>query len=110
MQTLITESQFQATVVEAAQLGGWLIYHTHRSDRSESGFPDLVLVRPPRIIFAELKREGRGLRLGRLNKAKTRWLTGQDEWAEALAKCDGVEYYTWMPSHWEQIQEVLIEG
>ena len=51
----ITESQMLAAVRQAAKLGGWLCYHTHDSRRSEPGFPDLVLVRPPVILFLELK-------------------------------------------------------
>ncbi len=41
------EKPFQAQVVELARLSGWLTYHTHDSRRSQSGFPDLVLVRAP---------------------------------------------------------------
>lgn len=43
---------------------GWLGYHTHRSQHSPAGFPDLALVHPRagRLIFAELKRERRGKR------------------------------------------------
>jgi hypothetical protein len=50
-----TEKQFMATVIEAAQTLGWLVYHTHDSRRSESGFPDLVGVRRDRILFIEVK-------------------------------------------------------
>ena len=37
---------------------GWMTYHTHDSRRSESGFPDLVLISPTqgRILFRELKK------------------------------------------------------
>jgi VRR-NUC domain len=54
---IISEKQFQAQVVELARLGGWLLYHTHDFRRSAPGFPDLVMVRPPRLVFAELKTE-----------------------------------------------------
>ena len=36
---------------------GWRGYHTHRSQHSPAGFPDLVLVRRGRLVFAELKRQ-----------------------------------------------------
>ena len=110
MTTPILEAEFQKTVTQFAMLSGWMIYHTHRSDRSESGFPDLVLVKSPRVVFAELKRDGRKLTKGRLNRSKTRWLTGQDEWAAALRGCPGVEYYTWWPTDWDQIERVLQGG
>ena len=52
-----TEAQFQAVVIEYAELHGWRVYHTHDSRRSQPGFLDLTMVRPPRLIFAELKSE-----------------------------------------------------
>lgn len=53
----MTETALQAQVEAVARTLGWRAYHTRDSRRSESGFPDLVLVRPPRLIFAELKRQ-----------------------------------------------------
>lgn len=46
-------------VRELARVYSWLCYHTHRSERSEPGFPDLTLVHPKtnRLVFAELKKE-----------------------------------------------------
>ena len=59
-----------------------------------------------RYVVAELKREGRKLTKGHFN-SKGRWQTGQDEWAEALENCPGVEYYLWHPSDMDEIEKVL---
>lgn len=72
----------------------WRTYHTLRSKGSEPGFPDLVLVRPPRLIFAELKSDR-----GRLSRA-------QREWRADLEAC-GVEAYTWRPSERSHIEAIL---
>ena len=54
---LMSEADLQSQVTELAEKTGWLFYHTYRSDRSPAGFPDLVLVRPPRLLFVELKKQ-----------------------------------------------------
>ena len=38
---------------------GWEVWWTHDSRHSPKGWPDLVLARPPRLLFRELK-AGRG--------------------------------------------------
>lgn len=61
----MTEAQLLAAILGTprapglADTLGWMGYHTHRSDRSPAGFPDLTLVHPGagRLIFAELKRQ-----------------------------------------------------
>lgn len=84
-----------ATVREAARVTGWLVYHTYRSKRSPSGFPDLVLCRPhDRVVFAELKGE------------KTRVTRDQRTWLDAL-EAAGAEVYLWRPDDWGEITSVL---
>lgn len=39
----VDEAALQSTIVEAARLRGFLVYHTFDSRRSAGGFPDLVI-------------------------------------------------------------------
>ncbi len=95
----LTEKEFQARGLTLARLNGWKTYHTHDSRRSAPGFPDLVLVRPPRLIFAELKSEK-----GRLRPA-------QVEWLEALAEVERApEVFLWRPGDFGDIQSTLRKG
>jgi len=61
------------------------------------GWPDLTLVRPPRIVFAELKAED-----GHLLPEQRRWL-------DILDDC-GQEVYLWRPSDFDEIQQILTLG
>lgn len=92
----ITEAQFQKQVLQAARTFGFLSYHTRYSIGSTRGFPDLVLVKPPRVIFIELKTEA-----GNTSSY-------QDEWIEQLRDCPGVECYLWRPSDLEDAIEILM--
>jgi hypothetical protein len=92
----MSEADWQAIVVQLARLHGFeRVYHTHDSRRSEPGFPDLVLVKPPRVLFVELKREN-----GKLTDE-------QHAWMRALAGCPGVEVYVWRPPNLDGVQQVL---
>ena len=51
----ISEKEFMAQVIQLAQLCGWRLYHTHNSQRSVGGFPDLLLLRGRSLVVAELK-------------------------------------------------------
>jgi VRR-NUC domain len=91
----VTEKEFQSQVEQFARLCGWTLYHTFRSEHSAQGFPDLVAIRPPRVVFAELKSDA-----GRL--------TGhQRQWLDLLRQCAAVESYCWRPCHWALIQAAL---
>lgn len=98
-----SEAQLLACIRQLCQkIGGWQIYHTYCSKRSDPGFPDLVLVRPQtalhsgRLIFAELKREGASPTIP------------QQRWLEVLKTAvAGVESYLWTPSDLETIITIL---
>jgi len=110
-QELITEKDFQATVIDLARTYGWIVGFTYDARKSEPGEPDLRMVRPPRVIFAELKTVKGKLTKGRWNKSANRWLPGQDQWGEVLSECPGVEYYLWRPDGLDgEIERILREG
>jgi hypothetical protein len=89
-----TERAFQASVIRYAELMGWTCHHHYDSRRSSPGLPDLLLVRRPRVVWAELKSER-----GRLTP-------DQRAWIEELRAC-GQEVFLWRPSDWEKIERVL---
>ena len=90
-----SEKSFMMDVKRAALSRDWMVYHTFDSRRSDPGFPDLVLVRPPRILFAELKTQG-----GRVRPEQQVWLDG-------LGRCGDVETFLWRPADWDSILETL---
>ena len=90
----LSEAEFQRTVIELARLHRWLPYHTHDSRRSNRGFPDLVLVRDGRLIFAELK------------TAKGQTSPDQRLWLAELGKAHP-DVYLWRPGDWREIEEIL---
>ena len=89
-----TEKQFMSQVIRAAKVLGWAHYHTHNSQKSEAGFPDLVLVKRPRVLFVELKAE------------RTKLTSAQRAWIDELRAC-GQEAYIWRPQHWPNIEKLL---
>lgn len=85
----MTEAELQANVIGAADNLGYLVFHDHDSRRNAAGLPDLILCRPPRLIFAELKRQGKSPR------------PVQRVWLDALGSLAGnVEVYVWRPMDW----------
>lgn len=95
----MTEAQLQQIVLDLAKLTNWLAYHTHDSRRSQQGFPDLTLVRAPRVVFAELKGDGAYGKRGPTAQ--------QIAWIDALGKCPGVEVYVWRPADINDIAAIL---
>lgn len=89
----MTERNFQNSVVSIAKMYGWLVFHDYDSRRSTPGFPDLVMVRPPRVVVVEIK-------------VGAQVTSQQHEWLELLAAC-GVEAYVWYPSDAQMIADTL---
>ena len=96
----LSEKEFQAQVVSLARTLGWMTYHTFNSQRSNPGFPDLVMVRGERVVFAELKSEK-----GRVSEAQKEWLAALN----VLADVPGspVKVWMWRPSDWDDIVQTL---
>jgi VRR-NUC domain len=90
----ISEARFQRQIIDYAELMGWRCYFTYRSNHSPVGFPDLVLVRRPRVVWIEVKTER-----GRLSDAQRAWIN-------ELADC-GQEVHVVRPSQWRVVEELL---
>lgn len=106
MKKLGPEEALLRQILAYARLRGWRSVHFRPARLYDgngwrtavsgdgAGFPDLVLVRGDRLVFAELKSE-------------TGQLTAEQEaWRDALRATHG-ECYLWRPSDWPQIEEVL---
>ncbi len=91
----LTHKDFRQQVVDLARLCGWKCAFTWTSIHSPAGFPDLVLARPPRVLFAELKSE------------KREPTEAQAEWLDILRACPGVEVYLWKPPDFDHIVQIL---
>ena len=108
LDSLMSEKEFMAQLVQAARMLRWMVSHMTLPQRSEPGVPDLLMVRPPRVIFAELKSEKGRLTIKQRYSPKTgRSLPNQKDWKDAFESCPGVEYYLWRPSKWDEIVEKL---
>ena len=92
----ISEAEFREMAIDAAKKLGWRCYFTWASIHSPKGFPDLVLCKPPRLIFAELKSQK-----GRITPAQQGWL-------DDLRACPHAEVHLWQPSRWPEIIKVLL--
>lgn len=90
----VSENDFTDGVIALAKLRKWRVAHfrpgrTAKGWRTpvqgHKGFPDLVLVRPPRLIIAELKTA-----TGRVEPEQQTWL---DALADSIT-----EVYLWRPA------------
>jgi hypothetical protein len=102
----VDEQSFQAAVVEVARLAGWRTLHIRPARGADGswrtpiggdgkGWPDLTLVRPPRLLFVELKSETGTLR------------PEQREWLDVLRRLPQAEVFLWTPDDWGTLCEIL---
>lgn len=100
----VTEAAFTAQVLDAARIFRWRTAH-FRPARTATGwrtpvagdgvgFPDLVLLRGPRLVVAELK------------SAHGTLGPGQQEWLDAF-QAAGAEIHIWRPGDLDYAIEVL---
>ena len=88
------EADFQRQVQDMARIHGWLDWHVLKAKGMRAGFPDLLLLRPPELIWVELK------------SAKGKVTPAQTEMHEKLREC-GQKVYVWYPDDWNEIEEIL---
>lgn len=86
------EAAFQAAVVREAKALGWLCFHVRDSRKCEPGFPDLIFLRGPRMIVAELKR----------SKAE-KPSASQQRWLKAFQCIGDATVRLWTPEDWTDI-------
>lgn len=117
----MTEAVWQKAVIDLAQACGWTVAHFRpaRAGGGEAaerwmtpvaahgkGFPDLVLVRPPHLIFAELKTD-----TGRERAEQKMWLSllsaVADDCNEATGEAGYVQVYVWRPRDVDEVARVL---
>lgn len=101
----LTESGFQRQVVELATILGWHTAHFRPAQTSKGwrtpvsgdlgkGWPDLILARGRRLIFAEIKADK-----GRLSEDQERVLN--------VLGATGTETHTWWPADFDRVAEIL---
>ncbi len=91
----MSEAAWQGRVIDYARLRGWTVMHHPDSRRATAaGWPDLSLVRPPRLIFAELKAQQ-----GRVRP--------EQALMHAVLRHCSVDVWVWRPSDWPQVMETL---
>lgn len=109
----ISEAELQAAVMEAAAGYGWRVVHfrparTARGWRTPvegdgEGWPDLFMLRPPRAVFVELKRDARTAAA-----AERQLSPAQKRWRDDFRLTPAVEYYVWRPRDWpDSIERIL---
>jgi len=107
----LSEAQFQRQVMKIAAEWGWRVVHIGRARVGKrwitptrgpdgevvKGFPDLVLVRPPDVVFLELKKRG-----GVVSAEQRAWISD-------LQKCADVEAYIVGPDDAADVWRLLAQ-
>lgn len=100
----ISETEFATAVEDLLNLYHWRWTHSRPAwsnkgwrtpIKGDKGFPDYCAVRPPRLLFIELKDQYSKLSLE------------QEAWLNDLRQCPTVECYLWRPDQWEEVVTTL---
>lgn len=101
----ITEATYQEAIIQIARLYGWRVAHFRPAMTKDGwrtavaadgkGYPDLTMVKPGRLIFAEIKSEK-----GKLSEDQANWI-------DAFKLVPGIEVYLWRPSQFEEVVALL---
>lgn len=86
---LMSEDDLEAAFLDLVTFGQWRAVHHPDSRRMKGhrGLPDWILIRPPRLLFVELKKQNGIVR------------PDQAIWLGMLQRVPGVEAYVWRPKH-----------
>lgn len=105
----ISERDWQNQVIQLAKLYKWKV-HAERPARTKHGwktpiqgdvgFPDLVLVRGDRLIFAELKTQK-----GQLSQEQENWYIALS--SVAYEREEHIQVEVWRPKDFEEVQKIL---
>ena len=90
-----SEKQLSQAIVDLGRLLGFRVHRNWSEMHSPKGWPDLVLCKPPRLIFAEIKSQD-----GKVTEE-------QQEWLDLLAQVPGIEVHLWRPADFEEIAAIL---
>lgn len=110
-----SEAELFENVRDYCAQGGWWMYHTHDSRKSQSGWPDVVALRAGTMVIAELKRQreqpttSQALVIGLLRDVVDSLrglalIAGRTAGTEDLP----VQVYVWRPSDLPDIQRILL--
>ncbi len=97
----MSEDAWQKTVMERAVTLKWRLYHVYDSRKDKRGFPDLVLIKPPHVLYVELKTA---------NRIKSRRSVEQKEHGDDLLRCPGSFYFLWRPQHLDDVVVPVLEA
>lgn len=101
----VSERAFSQAVYDLARLCGWLVYRTptFRRTCSTPGFPDMVLIKNGRLIFAELKTDK-----GKVSEAQSVWLDALERHdTRGIMQTHHYDVVCWRPQDWDEIEAVL---
>lgn len=88
------ERDFQRRITDLCNWLNLRWYHPNDSRRDKPGFPDLVIVGPAGLLFAEVKTD-----TGVVRDEQTAWLFG--------LQLAGAEAHVWRPRDWPEVESRL---